>query len=334
MKILITGGCGFVGSNLAIYFKNNQIGTQINSLDNLSRRGTLLNLNRLKKNKIKNFKLDISNSKAVESLPKYDLIVDCCAEAAVEASKKEVDKVFNTNLVGTFNILKKCVKDNSNLIFLSSSRVYSIDKLLKLKKGNYLINEKFDTTGPKSIYGFCKLSSEHLVREFSFLYKIKYLITRFGLIAGPWQFGKQDQGVVSLWVWRHINKKKLSYIGFGGKGSQVRDVIHISDVCKLISLQIKKIESINNFTMNAGGGRLNAVSLKNLTKICQKITSHKIKISSKKTTSEYDIPYYVTDNSKVKKLYKWKPEKKILHIITDMYKWMLSNKKKLKKYIK
>ena len=310
MKILITGGCGFVGSNLAIYFKNNQIGTQINSLDNLSRRGTLLNLNRLKKNKIKNFKLDISNSKAVESLPKYDLIVDCCAEAAVEASKKEVDKVFNTNLVGTFNILKKCSKDKSKLIFLSSSRVYAIKKLLKLKKNKSLISEKFDTSGAKSIYGFSKLSSENLIHEFSFLHKIKYIITRFGLIAGPWQFGKQEQGVVSLWVWRHINNKKLNYIGFGGKGSQVRDVLHISDVCRLISLQIKKINSIHNLTMNAGGGSINAISLKNLTKICEKVTSNKIKIFSKKTTSNYDIPYYVTNNSKVKKIYKWYPKKK------------------------
>ncbi len=334
MKILITGGCGFVGSNLAIYFKNNRIGTKINSLDNLSRRGAVLNLNRLKKNKIKNFKIDISNSKAVAKLPKYDLIVDCCAEAAVETSKKEIDKVFNTNLVGTFNILKKCVKDKSKLIFLSSSRVYTIKKLLKLKKNKYLINEKFDTSGAKSIYGFCKLSSEHLIKEFSFLHKTKYIITRFGLIAGPWQFGKQDQGVVSLWVWKHINKKKLSYIGFGGKGSQIRDVIHISDVCKLIALQIKKINSIYNFTINAGGGKINAISLKDLTKICQKITSNRIKISSKKSTSEYDIPYYVTDNFKAKKIYKWNPKEKILHIIQDMYKWMLSNKKILKKYIK
>ena len=132
MKILITGGCGFVGSNLAIYFKNNRIGTQINSLDNLSRKGSLLNLARLKKNKIKNFKVDIANSKLIRKLPKYDLIIDCCAEAAVEASKKEIDKVFYTNLVGPFNILKKCTKDKSNIIFLSSSRVYSIQKLLKL----------------------------------------------------------------------------------------------------------------------------------------------------------------------------------------------------------
>jgi len=334
MKILITGGCGFVGSNLAIYFKENQIGTQINSLDNLSRSGSLLNLNRLRKKKIKNFKIDIANNEAVKKLPKFDLVVDCCAEAAVETSKKQVDKVFNTNLIGTFNILKKCKKDKSNIIFLSSSRVYSINKLRKLKKNDFFINEKFDTSGPKSIYGFCKYSSEHLIREFSFLHKIKYVITRFGVISGPWQFGKQDQGFVSLWVWKHMNKKKLSYIGFGGTGSQIRDVIHISDVCKLIALQIKRIKNIHNITVNAGGGKKNSISLKNLTKICQRITSKKIKISSKKSTSEYDIPYYVTDNTKIKKIYKWNPKKKILHIIQDMYKWMKSDKKKLRKYIK
>ena len=162
---------------------------------------------------------------------------------------------------------------------------------------------------------------------------MKYVITRFGLISGPWQFGKQDQGVISLWLWRHINKKKLSYIGFGGKGSQIRDVVHILDVCKLISMQIKKINSINNLTINAGGGINNKISLKELTKTCQKVTSNKVKILSKKTTSEYDIPYYVTDNSKVKKIYGWHPKKKIAHTILDMYKWMISNKKLLKKYI-
>ena len=334
MKILITGGCGFVGSNLAIYFKKNRIGSKIDSLDNLSRSGALLNFQRLRKNKIKNFKINISNNAAVQSLPRYDLVIDCCAEASVEASKREVDRVFDTNLVGTFNILKKCTKDKSNLIFLSSSRVYSIKQLYKLKKNKSPINEKFDTLEPKSIYGFCKHSSEQLIKEFSFLYKIKYIINRLGVIAGPWQFGKQDQGFISLWVWRHINKKKLSYIGFDGKGSQIRDVIHIYDVCKLIALQIKKINNIYNLTMNVGGGRKNAISLKNLTKLCQNITSNKIKISSKKTTSVYDIPYYITNNSKVKKIYKWSPKKTFLHIIQDVYIWMLSNKKILKRYIK
>ena len=334
MKILITGGCGFVGSNLAIYFKNNQIGTKINTLDNLSRKGSLLNLKRLKKQKIKNFKKDISDYNNLKNLPKYDFIVDCCAEAAVEVSKRQTDKVFNTNLVGTFNLLKKCVKDKSNLIFLSSSRVYSIEDLRRLKKKNFLIDEQFNTSGAKSIYGFTKYSSEQLIKEFSFLYKIKYIVNRLGVISGPWQFGKQDQGFVSLWVWKHINKKKMSYIGFGGKGSQIRDVVHIDDVCKLVSKQMKKINSIYNLTLNVGGGRKSFTSLKNLTKLCQKITSNKIKIFSKKTTSEYDIPYYVTNNSKVKAIYNWYPQKNIFNIVKDIYKWMILNKKVLKKYIK
>jgi CDP-paratose 2-epimerase len=334
MKILITGGCGFVGSNLAIYFKKQNIGTEINSLDNLSRKGTFLNYKRLKKNKIKNFKIDITNNRALSTLPKYDLIIDCCAEAAVEVSKSDIDKVFNTNLLGTFNILKKCAKDKSNIIFLSSSRVYSIRALHQLKKKTFLIDEKFTTEEAKSIYGYCKYSSEHLIKEFSFLYKIKYVINRFGVISGPWQFGKIDQGFVSLWIWKHLNKEKLSYIGFGGKGSQSRDVLHISDVCKLIALQVKKISKVYNLTINAGGGIKNTISLKELTKICQKVTLNKIKIFSKKNTSEYDIPHYTTNNSKAKKIYKWHPEKDFIIIVKDIYKWMLLNKKILKKYIK
>jgi CDP-paratose 2-epimerase len=333
MKILITGGSGFVGSNLAIYLKEKKNGAKVASLDNLSRKGSELNLKRLKQNKIKNFKIDISNNNKIKKLPRYDLIIDCCAEASVEASKNEIDRVLNTNLIGTFNILKKCVKDRSNIIFLSSSRVYSIKKLKKLKK-NYLIDENFDTSEAKSIYGFCKYSSEHLIKEFSFFYKIKYIINRFGVISGPWQFGKQDQGFVSLWIWRHMNKKKLSYIGFDGKGSQIRDAIHIQDVCELIMLQINKLRKINNLTVNAGGGKKNAISLKMLTKLCESITSNKIKITSKKNTSVYDIPYYVTDNKKAKKIYNWKPKKSFLDIIHDVYKWMRLNQLVLKKYIK
>ena len=332
MKILVTGGCGFIGTNLSVFLKRK--GFKVHTLDNLSKKGSLYNFQILKNNKIKNFKIDISDFKKIQKLPKFDIIIDCCAEAAVEISKKDIDKVINTNLIGTINILKKSKKDKSKIIFLSSSRVYSIKHLRDLKKNRSLINEKFNTFEAKSIYGYCKHSSEQLIKEFSFLHKIKFVINRLGVISCPWQFGKQDQGFVSHWIWKHINKKKLSYIGFGGKGSQVRDVIHISDVCKLIMLQIKKINNIHNLIINVGGGKKNAISLKELTKLCQKITFNKIKIYSKKKTSEYDVPYYVTDNSKVKKIYKWSPKKSFLHIIQDVYKWMFNNKKMLKKYIK
>ena len=336
MKILITGGCGFVGSNIAIYLKNKLKGAKISSLDSLTRKGSQLNKERLEYFKIKNYKIDIVNFNKIKTLPKFNLIIDCCAEPAIEASRKNPDKVFNTNLIGTFNILKKCIKDKSNLIFLSSSRVYSILKLRKyIKKNNFSkpikskkqIDEEFETSEASSLYGFTKIASEKLIKEFFYKTNLKYIINRFGVIAGPWQFGKQDQGFVPLWVARHYLKKKLSYIGFNAKGHQVRDVLHIEDVCKIISIQIKKFKKINNMTFNIGGGINNLISLKNLTIKCENLTKNKIRIEKIYRTSNYDIPYFVTNNSKIKRIYKWKPVKNLNDILKDIYLWLKKNKK-------
>ena len=132
MKILITGGCGFVGSNIAIYLRKKFKDAKISSLDNLMRKGSRVNQGRIENHGIRNYKINIENFEKIKLLPKFNLIIDCCAEPAIETSKKEPDRVFNTNLIGTFNILKKCMKDKANIIFLSSSRVYSINKLRNL----------------------------------------------------------------------------------------------------------------------------------------------------------------------------------------------------------
>ena len=340
MNILITGGCGFIGTNLSIFLNNK--GYKIYTIDNFQRSGSKFNYKILKKYKIKNYNIDISNYSKIKKLPKFDIIIDSCAEAAVEVSKNEIDRVINTNLYGTFNILKKAKKDKAKVIFLSSSRVFSINKLNSLIKNKNIkkslkikkkVNEKFNTNDPKSIYGFTKLASEMLIEEFSYAFNLKYIINRCGVISGPLQFGKQDQGFISLWIWRHLNKKKLSYIGYGGLGNQVRDVLHITDLCKLIYLQILKIKKIHNDTFNLGGGSKSFISLKNLTKICQKLTGKKIKISSNKKTSIYDIPIYITDNTKISKTYGWKPKKNIFDIVNDTYKWLKNNKLILKKYL-
>ncbi len=339
MNILVTGGCGFVGTNVCLYLNNKDY--KVSSLDNLSRKGSRYNLGLLKKKKIKNYKIEISNFKKYKSLPKFDLIIDCCAEAAVEVSKKNTDKVFNTNLVGTYNILKKAKKDKSKIIFLSSSRVYPLSMLNNLVKNKIIkkkiliknkINENNSIIGPKSIYGFTKLSSEMLIEEFSYQYDIKYIINRCGVISGPLQFGKQDQGFVSLWIWKHLNNLKLNYIGYGGYGHQLRDVIHVDDLCELIHLQIKKIFKINNLTFTVGGSNFSKISLIELTKLCEKITGNKIKIGKISKTSNYDIPYFVTDNSKVSRIYKWKIKKNIHRIVEDIYNWLSNNKKIINKY--
>ena len=126
-------------------------------------------------------------------------------------------------------------------------------------------------------------------------------------------------------------KKKLSYIGYGGKGNQTRDVLHIYDLCELIFMQIKKIDSINNSLFTVGGSTKSNISLKKLTKICQEITGNKLRITKVKKTSIYDIPYYVSSNRDVKRIYNWTPKKNINQIINDIYKWQLENRKKLKK---
>ena len=248
--------------------------------------------------------------------------------------------MFNTNLIGTFNILKKCVKDKSRIIFLSSSRVYSIFELKKLVKAKNifkpirvkkLIDENFPTSSPSSLYGFTKLASEKLIQEMSLNNSLKFLINRFGVIAGPWQFGKQDQGFVPLWVAKHFLKKKLAYIGFGGNGHQVRDILHIDDVCKIILIQIKNFNKINNKIFNIGGGIKNSVSLKELTIKCEKLTENKIKFKKISKTSIFDIPYYISNNSKVTKFYNWRPSKNVDNIIKDIYIW-LSKYKKIRNY--
>ncbi len=338
-KILITGGCGFVGSNLGIFLKKK--GFKITSLDNLYRLGSKLNYKRLKKEKIENLKLDIKNFDKINRIEnKFDLIIDCCAEPSVENSRKSINeakRVMETNLTGTFNVVSKCLKDNSILIFLSSSRVYSITELNKYKKE---INKKkytkdfgidLKTSYPRSLYGFTKLASEELIKEFSYSNKLKYIINRIGVISGPWQFGKIDQGFISLWCWSHLMKQNLKYIGFGGTGKQVRDVLHIDDLCELIFLQIKNIKKVNNLSLSFGGGKVNSINLKKLTQKIKKFSKNSINISKIKKTSIYDIPYFVASNKIVNDIYKWKPKKTINDIITDVYNWQKDNLKILKK---
>ena len=250
--------------------------------------------------------------------------------------------VFDSNLQSTLNILEKAKKDKSKLIFLSTSRVYSISKINSLFKNisykkkipkKIKINEKFSTNSPISLYGFTKLSSELLIKEYSYIYNLDYIVNRLGVVSGFGQYGKQDQGFVSLWLWKHLNKLELSYQGYGGYGNQVRDVLDIDDLCNLIKQQILNILTIKNITFNVGGGPNNSLSLRELTKYSEKITNNQININKSIKTSNYDIRYYVTNNRKVYSKYKWRIKRSIKNTIYSTFLGLKENHKELLKLL-
>ena len=331
MKILITGGCGFVGTNIILYLSEKNF--NVSSLDNLSKKGSKFNLDLLKRKNIKNYKIDISNYKLIKKLPKFDLIIDCCAEPAVEVSKADFNRVINTNLIGTLNILKKCKKDKSKLIFLSSSRVYPIN-LIKDKIGfsnfnknfsmDKKINERESLNGPKTLYGATKLSSELFIEEFSYAFNLKYIINRCSVISGPLQFGKEDQGFVSLWVWRHMLNKKLKYIGYGGNGNQVRDVLHADDLINLYLTAYKNKEKVKGQIFNIGGGIKNSLSILELLDfLAEQVEMPSLKFKHiKRRTSDQD--FFVADIEKAKRILNWEPKVTYQKGIKKMLVWIKS----------
>ncbi len=348
-KLLITGGAGFVGSNLAMFFKKDFPDCEISVLDNLKRRGSELNLKRLKAVGINFIHGDIRNQEDIKSAGSFDLMIECSAEPSVLAGINESPEyLVNTNLVGAINCFEAVRKNNAHIIFLSSSRVYPIKTISEL---NYIetntrielakeqkingasskgFSEKLPLDGTRSLYGATKLCAELLLQEYINTYGIKGIINRCGVLTGPWQMGKVDQGVIVLWVARHIFGGNLSYIGYGGEGKQVRDILHVKDLYELLTIQLKNIDKHNGSIYNVGGGHKVSISLKELTKLCETATKNKIEIKNITETRTADIPYYITDNSKITKATGWEPKilpEKIIKEITD---WINENFDKLK----
>ncbi|MBI4689939.1 MAG: NAD-dependent epimerase/dehydratase family protein [Nitrospirae bacterium] len=347
--VLITGGSGFVGSNLAIYFKRDNPSCRVIALDNLKRRGSELNLPRLSAAGAEFIHGDIRNKEDIEAVGRFDLMIECSAEPSVLAGYNDSPEyLINTNLVGTVNCFEAARKCRADVIFLSSSRVYPIKEINAINfidletrfdldsvqdiKGvsSEGISEGFPMGSVRSLYGATKLASELLLNEYIQMYGIRGVINRCGVLTGPWQMGKVDQGFVVLWIARHIYKGKLSYFGFGGNGKQVRDILHVSDLYDLLVRQIKDMNIHNGQTYNVGGARENSISLCELTEYCEKLTGNKIGIESVIEDRIADIPYYISDCSKVREATGWKPRISTSEIIREIADWINKNKEILR----
>jgi CDP-paratose 2-epimerase len=136
-----------------------------------------------------------------------------------------------------------------------------------------------------------------------------------------------------FWLASHFWKKKLSYFGYGGKGKQIRDILHIDDLADFIDVHLHQFDCLSGKTMNLGGGVQNSLSLQELTALCEEITGNKIKVDSVAENRVADIPYYVTDNHRVSELMNWTPRKSIQTILKDTFSWMRENERQLKQIL-
>ena len=353
MKIIVTGGAGFVGSTLCIQLKQKYPTYQIVAFDNLKRRGSELNLVDFQKLGISFIHGDIRNNEDLSVLGSFDVLIEASAEPSVTAGlDSDPTYVINNNLYGSINCFNACIKNKAKLIFLSTSRVYPIESIENAifeeeetrfsfsenqesigisEKG---ISEKLSLNGARSFYGTTKLASELFIQEYAAFYGLKAAITRFGVIAGPRQMGKTDQGVVTLWVAKHFWEQSLKYIGYGGTGKQVRDILHVDDLVDLVDLQIHQIEKFDGKIYNVGGGLENSASLLEMTKICEKITGNKIKIASVAETRTADLRIFITDNSKIESEIAWKPKKSVETVFQDIYNWIKENENQLEVILK
>lgn len=350
-QILITGGAGFVGSTLSIGLKQRYPNYRIIALDNLRRRGSELNLLRLKEAEVEFVHGDIRNPEDLVEFTQLDFIIDASADPSVLSGiNSPVMPLIQANLNGTVNCLELAQRTGAAFVFLSTSRIYPIKNLESASfeeletrfiwkdeqslrgissKG---VREDFPLEGSRSFYGTTKLASELLITEYNELKGLKTIINRCGVISGPWQMGKVDQGVLVLWLARHFFKGQLSYIGYGGTGKQMRDVMHAHDLLNLIDHQIHNVETYNNKTMNVGGGLDCSFSLLELTKLCEEVTGNRIIINPVTENRTADVRIYVSDNSYLNEVNKgaWKPQKSMKDLVADTFDWMKANEQNLK----
>lgn len=343
-RVLVTGGAGFVGANLGIALSERHPDWELTALDNLHRRGSELNLPRLEDAGVGFVRADVRDRDTLAELPAFDALVECSAEpSALVGMSGDTSYPFETNLVGAYNCLELARRHGAQFLFLSTSRVYpypalselafeEADTRLELAAEQAVagaspagISEHFPLDGPRTLYGATKLAAELLALEYAANFELPTVINRCGVIAGPWQMGKVDQGVFAFWLFHHHFGKPLTYIGHGGAGKQVRDLLHVADLIDLVEMQLTDPEGWDGFLGNVGGGREISLSLAETTRICRELTGNEVPIEPVLSNRPGDVPLYISDCSALFERTGWRPRRSAEDVLADLHRWLIAN---------
>jgi CDP-paratose 2-epimerase len=339
MKVLITGICGFVGSTLAKSWLAAVPGLTVLGLDNFIRPGSERNRSELQQLGAKVYHGDIRSASDFEALPAVDWVVDAAANPSVLAGidgQTSSRQLIEHNLQGTINILEYCKRHGAGFILVSTSRVYSINSLAELPvtaEGDAFrlparhllppgvspegVSEQFSTSPPISLYGSTKLASEVLALEYGETFGFPVWINRCGVLAGAGQFGKADQGIFAYWINAYLRRRPLKYIGFGGKGHQVRDCLHPRDLIPLLQKQTGAPQGGAARVVNLGGGASHAMSLAELSAWCaDRFGSHAV--AGEPAVRRFDIPWLIMDSGLAASSWGWQPQTSLEQILDEI----------------
>jgi len=341
VRIVVTGGAGFVGSSLALDLRRRHPDWEIVAADNLFRRGSELNLPRLKESGVEFVHADVRHLEDLARVGDFTALIECSAEPSIMAAVQgEGDFVVNTNLMGAYHCLDLAARQRAQVIFLSTSRVYpvaGVEQLVTREEETRFvladqqplpgasaagISEDFPLKGARTLYGATKLAGELFCEEYAETFGIPITVNRCGVIAGPWQMGKVDQGVFTHWLLSHYTGKDLQYIGYGGTGKQVRDLLHIDDLVNLVDDQLARPGHWAGTTFNVGGGVDGSLSLLETTDLCREITGREVAVTAAGESRPGDVRVYLSDTTAVRAHGGWTPQRTPRDIITDIHTWV------------
>ena len=332
--VLITGGSGFVGTNIASKYLEQ--GEKVLIYDNLSREGVEKNYEWLKENYGNQVQLKVADIRDQFEVKKAVMgakaVFHLAAQVAVTTSLANPVEDYEINIKGTMNVLEtlRSMESPPPLIFTSTNKVYGdltdielqnvnshytpVDRNIRLKG----INED-RALSFYSPYGCSKGSADQYVHDFSRIYDIPAVVFRMSCIYGPHQFGTEDQGWVAHFAINAMNREPISIYG---DGKQVRDILFVDDLVRAFQLAEKNIEKISGEIFNIGGGTTNAVSLLEVIKILSNINyfNPELKFDSWRAG---DQKYYVTDISKYNQMTGWEPRINYKKGIARLYHWLM-----------
>ena len=335
MKLLITGGCGFLGSNLAHDAISR--GDQVEIFDNLSREGAIYNLEWLTTKGGFSFSHgDIRNRNDINKVIKNsqpDVVFHLAGQVAMTTSIEDPVADFEINTLGTLNLLEaiRLYSPHAGVIYSSTNKVYGDLEQYRYSETEtrYTCVEKpngFDENTSlefHSPYGCSKGAADQYVLDYSRIYGVRTVVFRHSSMYGGRQFATYDQG----WIGWFCRKAVEQELGFGdslftisGTGKQVRDVLHADDMKRLYSSATKLLDETSGHAFNVGGGIDNSLSLLELFSMLEEITGVRLRYE-KLPPRESDQRIFVSDLSKVKKHLNWEPKVSSKEGIEMMLSW-------------